>query len=571
MKLFRKTLLLLFFALLATFAAATNNISQVQHVIVIIQENRTPDNLFHEDPALIAHAHVQPPGNQGPCNTTGQNIALFGTTLYTCWDPEHNHSQPTPSWTDMWDNGKMDGACNIQVNYPPPAGGVCPLTIPAYPQYTYVQNIAPDYILQPYFNVANLYGYGNYFFQTNQGPSFPAHQFLLSGTSAPVKNLDPGGNCTGPYPSEQCWKWFDAENAKIGGGLPYGCVAQSGALAWLIDPNSAESHYYTPPYPVNQEGFPCYTHDSLPTLLDHANPQITWRYYIREPYKTNGGYTLWNAPAAIDDICGSTQIGGTCKGGDYVDYVASVAPNQGKYTGDYAPILYDIEHCGLPNVSWVIPDGNWSDHASAGQPGDGGPSWVAAIVNAVGNNAACPGTGEKYWDDTVIFVVWDDWGGYYDDVPPPDCPGPGQCTGYTGGNGNGQQYVYGFRVPFLVVGAYARQGYISGRDVQPPITCPNYYCHDFGSILNFIEYAFGVGVTYGIGDPNYPYADYFVMDKNLPNYPYSLWDFFDFSTHNNFRPINGAKYPEDCFHHPKDSGCFKTYPMDPDDDANEND
>jgi hypothetical protein len=68
----------------------------------------------------------------------------------------------------------------------------------------------------------------------------------------------------------------------------------------------------------------------------------------------------------------------------------------------------------------------------------------------------------------------------------------GQPCGYS--NGTGQQYVYGFCVPLMVVGAYAKPGYVSGAHVNPPLDCQhNTYCHDFRSILNFIEYAFGTG------------------------------------------------------------------------------
>jgi len=239
----------------------------------------------------------------------------------------------------------------------------------------------------------------------------------------------------------------------------------------------------------------------------------------------------------------------------------------------------------------VIPDGNWSDHGGGlYSPGDGGPSWVAAIVNQIGNNPACQQTGEVYWKDTVVLVVWDDWGGYYDDVPPPNC-GPSQPCGYYGGGGNGQQYVYGFRVPLLVIGAYTKQttngqdgftGYISGANINPPITCPNYYCHDFGSILNFIEYAFGtggnhLGGTYGIsGQESWPYADYFAMDSppQCSTCTCSLSDFFTFSQSNfhAFQTINGAKYQPTCFHTPNQTGCFpNAYPQDPDGDANESD
>jgi hypothetical protein len=97
----------------ATFAYAQNNIPQVQHVIVVIQENRTPTNLFHEDAALVANgAHVMPPNNQASCGTTPPRltgaswsctpdprslspIPLAGLPLNTPVDPDHSHY---PAW-----------------------------------------------------------------------------------------------------------------------------------------------------------------------------------------------------------------------------------------------------------------------------------------------------------------------------------------------------------------------------------------------------------------------------------------------------------------------------------------
>jgi phospholipase C len=63
-----------------------------------------------------------------------------------------------------------------------------------------------------------------------------------------------------------------------------------------------------------------------------------------------------------------------------------------------------------------------------------------------------------FWNNTVILVVWDDWGGWYDHVNPNGPDGPG--IGYS--NNTGGQYVYGFRVPLLVVSTFAKQHYISG-------------------------------------------------------------------------------------------------------------
>jgi phospholipase C len=305
---------------------------------------------------------------------------------------------------------------------------------------------------------------------------------------------------------------------------------------------------------VNSLGFPCYNHKTLVDLLEGAGK--TWKYYAREDA---GG--ILAAPNAIYGICQPSGYGGTCDGADFTNNVVLVSKD------DSAPILSNITNCKLPAMSWVIPDGNWSDHA--GTPatvGDGGPSWVAAIVNAVGNDKKCEG-GQGYWSDTVILITWDDWGGYYDDVSSSSLSGPAGI-GYP--NGTGQQFVYGFRVPLLVVSAYAKQsaerapytGYISD------------YNHDFGSILNFIEYAFGqegkiLGAPCGIGPCEYPYADYFAPEIAQGD-PFGLSDFFDFiQSPIPFRTIQGAKYPPRCFHKPKGPGCFFTYPLDADDDASE--
>jgi phospholipase C len=125
-------------------------------------------------------------------------------------------------------------------------------------------------------------------------------------------------------------------------------------------------------------------------------------------------------------------------------------------------IFSDIASNTLPSVSWVIPDRENSDHPNTGT--DDGPSWVAGVVNAVGES--------PYWQNTAIVVVWDDWGGFYDHEPPPFLDNWGGL---------------GFRVPMMVVSAYARTG--SGSQ-------GGYISHtqyEFGSILKFIEDSFDLG------------------------------------------------------------------------------
>ena len=124
-------------------------------------------------------------------------------------------------------------------------------------------------------------------------------------------------------------------------------------------------------------------------------------------------------------------------------------------------MLTDIANGQLPAVSWVIPNGQASDHP-VGTDGSG-PSWVASIVNAIGSS--------PYWSNTAIFIAWDDWGGWYDHVAPTVI----------------NSYEYGFRVPLIVVSPFAKPGYIS------------HVTHDFGSILKFIEKVYNL--------PSLGYAD----------------------------------------------------------------
>jgi len=176
---------------------------------------------------------------------------------------------------------------------------------------------------------------------------------------------------------------------------------------------------------------------------------LTWRYY------TPGPGSIWTAPNAIQHICQSTGPGGTCMGKEWTDNVDTTS----------ADVLKDIGACQLRNVSWVIPSGQNSDHARSND--GGGPSWVASIVNAIGNANTCD-NGAGYWSDTAIFITWDDWGGWYDHEPPTVLPEPGG------------DYQYGFRVPLLVVSAFTPKGLINNKR------------HDFGSILKFIEHNFGL-------------------------------------------------------------------------------
>jgi phospholipase C len=430
---------------------------KIEHVVVVFQENRTPDNLF-QDPVLIAKgADIASSG----LNSSGQNIPLVSTSLGIDYDPSHAHS----AFEAMYDGGKMDGADQIPITCSQGATN-CP---PPNPQFIYVQ---PSDVA-PYFQMAEQYAFADRMFQTNEGPSFPAHQFILSGTSAPTATSN----------------LFVSENPHGGAG----CAAPPGSFVALIDPNGNES----------STTYPCFEHPTLTDELDGKG--ISWRYYA-----PNAG-SIWTAPNAIQHICGpnATPPNATaCTGPEWVNHVVLYS------SGNNAPILTDIANNQLQTVSWVIPSGQNSDHPGS-TAHTGGPSWVAAIVNAIG---ASP-----YWSNTAIIVTWDDWGGFYDHVPPPQVLV--NCSQW------GCGYVYGFRVPLIVISPYAKAGYISHVN------------HDFGSILKFIEETYGLG-SLGYADvPADDLADCFNFNQNP----------LEFQTI--AAPLNAAHFIHD-----------KTPPTDPDSD-----
>ena len=141
---------------------------------------------------------------------------------------------------------------------------------------------------------------------------------------------------------------------------------------------------------------------------------ITWSYYAPSLTEDQGG-RVWSEFRAIKAVF---------KGPDWKAHVISPETT----------VLTDVSKGTLPQVSWVVPKAHNSDH----DVGDtGGPAWVSSIVNAIGES--------KYWNNTAIFVVWDDWGGWYDNVPPPQPDWVG----------------LGFRVPCIIISPYARAHYVS--------------------------------------------------------------------------------------------------------------
>ena len=384
---------------------ACAQITSFQHVVVIVQENRTPDNLFQglcKPPyGTGSSCSSIPNGSQYDILTShwidktdrSGSIDPSPIPLANSYDLSHAHT----AFVSMCDVNTTTGICRNDSA----ADIACTGSCVRKPQFRYVDNSTG--ILNPYLSMASQYGWANYMFQTNQGPSFPAHQFLFGGTSAPSAADDAAGV-------------FASENMS-GDAAIAGCTALLGTTVEVINPTGGE----------NSKIYPCFEHQ---TMADIFPSSVTWRYYA-----PSAG-SIWTAPNAIDHICVSSGPGGTCTGQDWTSNV-DLTP---------ADVLRDIANCNLRSVSWVIPTGANSDHANAND--GGGPSWVASIVNSIGASTACDGN-TGYWKNTAILVTWDDWGGWYDHEPPTILAPP---------EGD---YQYGFRVPLLVISAYTPAGYIN--------------------------------------------------------------------------------------------------------------
>jgi phospholipase C len=467
----------LLLASLGVLVAAAQQLS-FPHIVVIFQENRTPDNLFQ--------GLCSPPfGSAASCSTTPSttpnssqyNIqtqnwldkrSATGLTqpltvpLANTYDLSHAHS----AFVAQCDMDPITGACRMDGS----AGVTCSGTCLSQPQFRYVDN--SDGTVTPYLQLATQYGWANYMFQTNQGPSFPAHQFIFGGTSSPTAADDAAGT----YASEN----MSGTNAVAG------CIALADTTVEVINPSGE-----------NKKIYPCFERFTLADLL--LGP-ITWRYY------TPGAGSIWSAPDAIQHICQSTGAGGKCTGSDWTNNV-DLTP---------ADVLTDIAACKLRSISWVIPTGVNSDHAESND--GGGPSWVTSIVNAIGNSTKCDNN-SGYWNNTAIVITWDDWGGWYDHERPTILPLP---------QGD---YQYGFRVPMIFVSAYTPVGYIDNQrhDFGSIL---RFIEHNFGIPEGFLNFADSRSTTdltnfYDTTQPPRPYqtieapkkADFFLHDKRKPTPP----------------------------------------------------
>jgi len=389
------------------------------HIVIIVQENRTFDNLF-----------ATFPGADGTRvgKTHKGSLRLRQADLYSPINPRNRYN----FWKTDCD-AAPDGACRMD--------GFDTVPVGSSPG-TYVYEYVNPAQIKPYWAMAQQYVLGDHFFQPQGSSSFTAHQDLIRGATD-----------------------VDAKHSLVDlpTSTPWGCDAPPGTVTSLITNDNR--------YEPNAGPFPCLSYRTLRDVMDAGS--VSWRYYSPDVAEPSGA--VW---AAFDAIRA-------------VRYGPEWSTNQ---VSPEKKIFTEVQRGSLPGVSWVIPDYNNSDHA--GRTGDTGPSWVAQVVNAIGQSSA--------WDTTAILILWDDWGGWYDHVPPP---------------GRHRAGGLGFRVPFIVVSPFAKSGYISHAQ------------YSYGSILRFVEDNWNLD---RLGTSDQTSADF------VP-------DFFDFKQQARpFKPIE-AQYSKEYF------------------------
>jgi phospholipase C len=347
----------------------------IHHVVFVIQENRSFNNLFMGYPGATTQ-------NYG-YDTSGKKIRLHSQDLASTWDIDHTSHA---FFTDCDGQGSLPGTdCKLDGWNGERVGSGAP------PNFAYAYT--PKRQVAPYWTMASQYVLADDMFASNLDASFVAHQYAVAAYAS--RSVDgPGGN--------------------------WGCEGGKGDLIATLTDQRTYGGYVAV----------CYDNPTIGTDADKAG--VSWRFYA-DSLASGGGF--WSAYQADRKVYHGP------------DWSADVI-------NPPAQFLTDVAGGKLANITWITPTLTTSDHPGlkAGQ----GPAWVASVVDAVGKS--------RFWKSTAIFIIWDDWGGWFDPVQP-------VYEDYDG---------LGFRVPMLVVSPYARKGYVTHLQ------------YETSSVLRFIEDNFGL-------------------------------------------------------------------------------
>jgi phospholipase C len=381
--------------------ASHRGIHKICHVVVIMEENRSFDSFFGTYP----HADGIPMKDGVPTvcvpNGVGRCVRPF---LEPNGDDDSGGAHgPLAGKADV-DGGRMDGFIRVTDHaLIRECRGHRHSSACAHLRRPNVMSYHDGAQIPNYWAYARNFVLQDHMFEPNWGWSLPAHLWLVSGWSA---------QCRNPYKASTCTSNLDTRNGGPAAPLrryPHGPLYGWTDLTYLLHKHRIAWASY-----VEKGAAP-----------DCRTGPITCYMRIR------GSRTppMWNPLADFTDVRQDHER------------PLSQAP-----LSDFYSAAADGT---LPNVSWVTPNRDDSNHPGA--PIGRGQAWVTKLVNAVMRGPD--------WESTAIFLAWDDWGGFYDHVEPPVVDRNG----------------YGLRVPGLVISPYARRGFVDHQTLS------------FDAYLKFIE------------------------------------------------------------------------------------
>lgn len=242
-----------------------------------------------------------------------------------------------------------------------------------------------------YWQYARTFTLADNFFSSVLGPSFPNHLFSIA-----VENDDVASN---PFIKNP-----EKVKVSVSGGPAWGCDSPEGMVVERRHRNGTNSYVY-----------PCFKNfQTLGELLNERN--ISWKYYA--PDKDEDAAYVWSAYDAIHNIRNNPDL-------------------WQKHVVNYKQFLSDAKSGKLPAVSWLVQPEVVSEHPLYSVCE--GENWTVRQINAVMQN-------KELWQSTLIILTWDDFGGFYDHVPPPA--------------GSNPRNGFGFRVPAIIVSPYSKPGHI---------------------------------------------------------------------------------------------------------------
>ena len=336
--------------------------SKIQHIVIIVQENRSFNNLFYGFPGAKTVKYGY--------NTKGDKIALQPVGLETTWDIVHDYYDFLASCNGTGSYPGTDCRMNgFDNEYWGCGHGTASRRAPTPILRTATCRIAET---KPYFYLGKHYVLADQMYASNvDASSFISHQYIIAGQASSAVN----------YPSS----WW-------------GC--EGGTSDYIATLNSERQ--YGSDIPM------CWNNNTLGAEMDQRGAFVgvlcvddlrRRRHLERLPEHQ----PIYNGPDWKNDV---------------------ISPQTNFFS--------DVSNGKLAILSWITPTCENSDHAGCGSKT--GPSWVASLVNAIGES--------QYWNNTAIFIFWDDYGGWYDPEPP-------AMLDYDG---------LGMRIPMLIVSAYAKKG-----------------------------------------------------------------------------------------------------------------